>query len=443
MDLLRLAHRGPRHGRRAVRASRWVDRGGRGRRRGSRCRCWSCSRSSSSSASCSSGPRPVDCSTSRGIKAQLPAHHGGLPGGRRHRRPHRGPAGGAHGADRGPAARHGPRPGCLHGAGMGDGSAVPGPAARGGDRAGTERDARRRRVGRPILATACSAIPFVALILGYQVLSAVGSQLADFLVLDRATASFPDPAELAGFLAGYTAVMNIVSIGFLLLAGPLLRRYGLRLGITANPLVLTALGHVVVLARRALARWRCWRWCRQRASRTSRSPMARRAPPSTRCTRRCPSTSARGADDRRGDRRSRRDRHLRGHHHPARRAPVRADRDDHRRWSRVARVDRGRAAALPRVRPALVDALRHRPRARRGGGGGDDRARRGVARRLLASGDPRTAQPRRWSCWPTSRRPGMRRRARAPRRRPRPDVRLAALARWPVGRRGRDGVGWR
>ena len=89
--------------------------------------------------------------------------------------------------------------------------------------------------------------PFIALILGYQVLSAVGSQLADFLVLDRATASFPDPAELAGFLAGYTAVMNIVSIGFLvLLAGPLLRRYGLRLGITANPLVLTvfALGMV-------------------------------------------------------------------------------------------------------------------------------------------------------------------------------------------------------
>jgi len=82
--------------------------------------------------------------------------------------------------------------------------------------------------------------PFVALILGYQVLSALGSQLADFLVLDRATAAYPEPADLAGFLAGYTAVMNIVSIGFLvLLAGPLLQRYGLRLGIAANPLVLT------------------------------------------------------------------------------------------------------------------------------------------------------------------------------------------------------------
>jgi hypothetical protein len=82
--------------------------------------------------------------------------------------------------------------------------------------------------------------PFVLLILAYQVLSAVGSQLADFLVLDRAQASFPEPAELAGFLAGYTAIMNIVSIAFLvLLAGPLLQRFGLRLGVTANPLVLT------------------------------------------------------------------------------------------------------------------------------------------------------------------------------------------------------------
>ena len=83
---------------------------------------------------------------------------------------------------------------------------------------------------------------FVALILAYQVLSAVGSQLADFLVYDRAIAQYPDPADLARFLAGYTAVMNAVSIAFLFaLAGPLLRRFGLRLGIAANPLVLTLL----------------------------------------------------------------------------------------------------------------------------------------------------------------------------------------------------------
>ena len=80
----------------------------------------------------------------------------------------------------------------------------------------------------------------MALILAYQVLSALGSQLADFLVYDRAGAQFPDPADLARFLAGYTAVMNIASIAFLfLVAGPLLRRFGLRLGIAANPVVLT------------------------------------------------------------------------------------------------------------------------------------------------------------------------------------------------------------
>jgi hypothetical protein len=81
---------------------------------------------------------------------------------------------------------------------------------------------------------------FVALIFAYQVLSALASQLADFLVFDRASAQYPDEADLAGFLAGYTAVMNVVSIAFLfVIAGPLLRRFGLRLGISANPLVLT------------------------------------------------------------------------------------------------------------------------------------------------------------------------------------------------------------
>ena len=80
---------------------------------------------------------------------------------------------------------------------------------------------------------------FVALILGYQVLSALGSQLSDYLVYDRAGAQFTDPADLARFLAGYTAAINVASIAFLfLLAGPLLRRFGLRLGITANPFVL-------------------------------------------------------------------------------------------------------------------------------------------------------------------------------------------------------------
>jgi hypothetical protein len=92
---------------------------------------------------------------------------------------------------------------------------------------------------------------FVVLILGYQLLSALGSQLSDYLVYDRAGAQFTDPADLARFLAGYTAAINVASIAFLfLLAGPLMRRFGLRLGITANPFVLSgfAIAMVVVLA---------------------------------------------------------------------------------------------------------------------------------------------------------------------------------------------------
>ncbi len=92
---------------------------------------------------------------------------------------------------------------------------------------------------------------FVLLIVGYQVLSALGSQLADYLVFDRATAQYPDAESLAGFIAGYTAIMNAASIAFLLVvAGPLLRRFGLRLGIASNPLVLTAfaIAMIAVLA---------------------------------------------------------------------------------------------------------------------------------------------------------------------------------------------------
>ena len=135
------------------------------------------------------------------------------------------------------------------------------------------------------------ATRFVGLFLAYQVLSALASQLSDYLVFDRAAAQFPDADDLARFL-GYTAVMNVVSIAFLVLvAGPLLRRYGLRLGISANPVVLLAASVVmlVVLVCPAVPRWRSsWR-CRPPGSSTSRSPTARPARRSTRCTRCCPS----------------------------------------------------------------------------------------------------------------------------------------------------------
>ena len=63
------------------------------------------------------------------------------------------------------------------------------------DRPGARRAAGRRAVWRPPSGGCRSR--FVALIVAYQVLSALGSQLADFLVFDRATAQYPGPHDLA------------------------------------------------------------------------------------------------------------------------------------------------------------------------------------------------------------------------------------------------------
>jgi hypothetical protein len=94
---------------------------------------------------------------------------------------------------------------------------------------------------------------FVVLLMGYQVLSALASQLSDYLVFDRAAARYAEADQLARFLAGYTAVMNLVSIAFLVVvAGALLRRHGLRLGISANPVVLTAGAVAMVIVLVAL-----------------------------------------------------------------------------------------------------------------------------------------------------------------------------------------------
>ncbi len=90
---------------------------------------------------------------------------------------------------------------------------------------------------------------FVGLVFAYQVLSAVASQFADYLVYDRAAARYGDGEELARFIGVYTVVMNTISIAFLVLvAGLLLRRYGLGLGLVANPAVLAAVAAAMVVA---------------------------------------------------------------------------------------------------------------------------------------------------------------------------------------------------
>ena len=93
-------------------------------------------------------------------------------------------------------------------------------------------------VARPPLRTLFTGL--VALLLAYQVLSAMGSQVVDFLLFDRAAARYSG-SDLTRFLAAYTAVLNLVDILFLaVLAGPLIRRFGLRLGLVLNPAVVAA-----------------------------------------------------------------------------------------------------------------------------------------------------------------------------------------------------------
>lgn len=84
----------------------------------------------------------------------------------------------------------------------------------------------------------------VLLIFGYQVLSAAVTQLLDFMVWERAAARYPDASDLAQFQGVFGAIINVASVAFVVsLGGWLLTRYGLGLGLAANPL-----GVLVLLA---------------------------------------------------------------------------------------------------------------------------------------------------------------------------------------------------
>ncbi len=84
----------------------------------------------------------------------------------------------------------------------------------------------------------------VVLIFGYQVLSAAVTQLLDFMVWERAAVRYPDASDLARFQGVFGAVINVTSVAFVvLLAGWLLTRFGIGLGLAANPL-----GVLVLLA---------------------------------------------------------------------------------------------------------------------------------------------------------------------------------------------------
>jgi hypothetical protein len=91
---------------------------------------------------------------------------------------------------------------------------------------------------------------YVMLIVAFQMLSAVESQWLDFLVFERASERYTSSSGLATFVSRFSVTAYGTDILFLLLlAGVLLRRFGLRYGLTANALgVLAALGAIVVAA---------------------------------------------------------------------------------------------------------------------------------------------------------------------------------------------------
>ena len=70
---------------------------------------------------------------------------------------------------------------------------------------------RRRSTGRR--RACCFASGLVLLLLVYQVLSAMGSQLLDFLLFNRAQARYSGD-DLTRFLSGFTALLNLAASSF-------------------------------------------------------------------------------------------------------------------------------------------------------------------------------------------------------------------------------------
>jgi hypothetical protein len=97
----------------------------------------------------------------------------------------------------------------------------------------------------PLLKLFASGLALLLLV--YQVLSAMGSQVVDFLLFNRAAAHYGGD-DLTRFLSVYTAALNVIDILFLaVLAGPLMRRFGLRLGLLLNPVVVAGVLAVMVV----------------------------------------------------------------------------------------------------------------------------------------------------------------------------------------------------
>jgi hypothetical protein len=110
--------------------------------------------------------------------------------------------------------------------------------------AATARRYQEQMRARPPTASATKAettprVPLRGLVLTifcYQVFSTALGQLLDYIVWERAAARYPNAGDIARFQGIYSAAVNIVAIGFVVfLAGRLLTRYGVGLGLAATP----------------------------------------------------------------------------------------------------------------------------------------------------------------------------------------------------------------
>jgi hypothetical protein len=98
----------------------------------------------------------------------------------------------------------------------------------------------RQAISEPAPRAGAPVRTMIVLLFGYQVLSALGTQFAEFLLYDRAAARYSTSEDLARFTSHFNVGLNIFELLFLFfLAGPLLARFGLRLGLFANPIVVT------------------------------------------------------------------------------------------------------------------------------------------------------------------------------------------------------------
>ena len=126
----------------------------------------------------------------------------------------------------------------------------------------------------------CPRDRYVVLIAAFQMLSAVESQWLDFLVFDRGRPRYDSSEALAAFIGRFTAISYGVDLIVLLcIAGWMLRRFGLRIGLTVHAafVLLVVMASIAATAMLGLAqRWySCSSW--RRGFRTSRSVMARHA----------------------------------------------------------------------------------------------------------------------------------------------------------------------